>query len=94
MCWKYQEYLRDYLRCVAGVDASVGRLLDWLKAEGLDDNTIVVYSPDPRRPVWGGLPSGPGPAPRTGQLPVIWRTTVKKARLRSVFRPQATGSDW
>jgi arylsulfatase A-like enzyme len=44
--WKYQRYMRDYLRCVAGVDRSVGRLLDYLDDSGLADNTIVVYSSD------------------------------------------------
>ncbi|MEZ6016675.1 MAG: sulfatase-like hydrolase/transferase [Planctomycetota bacterium] len=44
--WMHQRYLKNYLRCVRGVDESVGRVLDWLEAEGLADNTIVVYSSD------------------------------------------------
>ncbi len=44
--WKYQRYIKDYLRCVASVDDNVGRLLDYLDASGLADNTIVVYSSD------------------------------------------------
>lgn len=44
--WKYQRYMHDYLACIASVDESVGRLLDYLKDAGLDDNTIVVYSAD------------------------------------------------
>ena len=44
--WKYQEYMKDYLRCVKAVDDSVGRILDYLKAEGLEDNTIVIYASD------------------------------------------------
>ncbi len=44
--WKYQEYMKDYLRCVKAVDESVGRCLDALKAEGLDRNTVVIYSSD------------------------------------------------
>lgn len=44
--WKYQRYITDYMRCIAGVDKSVGRVLDYLKAAGLDDNTVVVYSSD------------------------------------------------
>ena len=44
--WKYRRYMTDYLRCVKGVDTSVGRILDHLKASGLDDNTVVVYSSD------------------------------------------------
>src|SRR5262249_23006543 len=44
--WKYQRYLHDYLACVASVDESVGRLLDYLKEAGLDKDTLVVYSSD------------------------------------------------
>ncbi len=44
--WKYQRYMKNYLRCVAGVDDSIGRLLDWLDDAGLADDTIVVYSSD------------------------------------------------
>lgn len=44
--WKYQHYVRDYLRCVDSVDSNVGRLLDFLKQNHLDQNTIVVYSSD------------------------------------------------
>ena len=44
--WKYQRYVKDYLRCVASVDDNVGRMLDYLTESGLDKNTIVVYSSD------------------------------------------------
>jgi arylsulfatase A-like enzyme len=44
--WKYQRYIKDYLRCVASVDDNVGRLLDYLEDEGLAENTIVVYTSD------------------------------------------------
>ena len=44
--WKYQTYMKDYLRCVWSVDESVGRVLQALKDLGLDDNTIVMYSSD------------------------------------------------
>ena len=44
--WKYQQYLKDYLRCIKGVDDSVGRIFEALKAEGLLENTIVIYSSD------------------------------------------------
>lgn len=44
--WKYQAYMKDYLRCVKAVDDNVGRLLDELKAQGLDDNTVVIYASD------------------------------------------------
>ena len=44
--WKYQRYIKDYLRCVAGVDESVGKMLDYLKENDLDENTIVIYTSD------------------------------------------------
>jgi len=44
--WKYQTYMRDYLACIAGVDEQVGRLLDYLEANGLAENTVVMYSAD------------------------------------------------
>lgn len=44
--WKYQEYMRDYLRCVKSVDDSVGELLDYLKENNLEENTIVIYTSD------------------------------------------------
>ena len=44
--WKYQRYMRNYLRCVAGVDRNVGRVLDRLDEMGLAENTMVVYCAD------------------------------------------------
>ena len=44
--WKYQRYVKEYLRTVAGVDDNVGRMLDYLDASGLADNTVVIYSSD------------------------------------------------
>jgi len=44
--WKYQRYVKDYLRCVASVDDNIGRLLDYLDKSGLAENTVVVYSSD------------------------------------------------
>jgi arylsulfatase A-like enzyme len=44
--WKYQQYMRDYLRTIKSMDDNIGRLLDELKAQGLDENTIVIYSSD------------------------------------------------
>ncbi len=44
--WKYQRYIKNYLRCVAGVDRNIGRVLDYLEKNGLAENTIVVYSSD------------------------------------------------
>ncbi len=44
--WKYQRYIKDYLRCIASVDDNIGRVLDYLEEKGLAENTIVVYTSD------------------------------------------------
>ena len=44
--WKFQRYIKDYLRCIASVDDNIGRVLDYLDKNGLADNTIVVYTSD------------------------------------------------
>ncbi|MBC7820554.1 MAG: sulfatase [Planctomycetaceae bacterium] len=44
--WKYQRYIKDYLRCVAAVDDGVGRVLKYLDDTGLAQNTVVIYSSD------------------------------------------------
>ena len=44
--FKYQRYLQDYLACIAAVDKSVGEVLDYLKENGLDKNTVVMYASD------------------------------------------------
>jgi arylsulfatase A-like enzyme len=46
MRWKYQRYMQDYLACIAAVDENVGRLLNYLDENGLNENTIVVYTSD------------------------------------------------
>jgi arylsulfatase A-like enzyme len=44
--WAYQIYIKDYLRCIQSVDDNVGRVLDYLDAEGLSSSTIVIYTSD------------------------------------------------
>ncbi len=44
--WKYQRYIKDYLRTVASVDYNVGRFLDYLDESGLAKDTLVVYTSD------------------------------------------------
>lgn len=44
--WKFQIYLKNYLRCVRSVDDNVGRVIDYLKSNGLYENTIIVYMGD------------------------------------------------
>lgn len=44
--WKYQRYMQDYLATIKAVDESVGEVLDYLEANDLTDNTLVVYTSD------------------------------------------------
>ena len=44
--WKYQCYIKDYLACIASVDDSVGRMLDYVDDEGLAEDTVVIYTSD------------------------------------------------
>ncbi|HET6247523.1 MAG TPA: sulfatase [Tepidisphaeraceae bacterium] len=44
--WKYERFIKDYLRVVASMDDNVGRVLDYLDETGLAKNTIVVYTSD------------------------------------------------
>jgi arylsulfatase A-like enzyme len=44
--WKYQHYIKDYLRVVRSVDDQVGRVVSYLKEKGLYENTIIVYMGD------------------------------------------------
>jgi len=44
--WKYQRYIKDYLRVIASVDDNVGRVLDYLDGEGLTEDTVVIYTSD------------------------------------------------
>lgn len=44
--WAYQQYMKRYLACVAAVDENVGRIMAWLEAEGLMEDTIIVYTSD------------------------------------------------
>ncbi|MCG8306894.1 MAG: sulfatase [Cytophagales bacterium] len=42
----YQKYLKDYLRVIASLDESIGRILDYLDESGRAENTIVIYTSD------------------------------------------------
>jgi arylsulfatase A-like enzyme len=44
--WKFQRYIRDYLKCIQSVDDGVGDVLNYLDKNGLSENTIVVYTSD------------------------------------------------
>ena len=44
--WKYNRYIKDYLRCIKSVDDGVGEVLKYLDEAGLAENTIVIYTSD------------------------------------------------
>ncbi|MFT5257937.1 MAG: arylsulfatase A-like enzyme, partial [Arenicella sp.] len=44
--WRYQNYIKDYLACVKSVDDNVGRVLNYLKENNLEENTIIVVASD------------------------------------------------
>ncbi len=44
--WKFNRYIKDYLRTIKSVDDGVGEVLDYLKEAGLEENTIVIYTSD------------------------------------------------
>ena len=44
--WKFQRYIKDYLRVVKGVDDAIGDMLNYLDENNLAENTIVVYTSD------------------------------------------------
>lgn len=44
--WKFNRYIKDYLRTIQSIDDGVGAVLDYLDESGLSENTIVVYTSD------------------------------------------------
>ena len=44
--WKYQKYIKDYLATIRSVDDNIGKVLAYLKENGLEENTIVIYASD------------------------------------------------
>lgn len=46
MQWRFQRYMQDYLGTIASVDENVGRVLDYLEANNLTENTLIVYTSD------------------------------------------------
>lgn len=44
--WQFQRFMEDYLRCIKSVDDNVGKVLEYLKNNGLEENTIIIYTSD------------------------------------------------
>jgi arylsulfatase A-like enzyme len=43
---KYQINIRAYYRMISGVDRVIGRVVEELKEQGLDKNTVIIYTGD------------------------------------------------
>ncbi len=44
--WKYQRYIKDYIRCISAVDDAVGEVLKYLDESGLAKDTLIIYTAD------------------------------------------------
>ncbi len=42
----YQHMMHKYIRCLTGNDDNLKRVLDWLDAEKLEEDTVVIYTSD------------------------------------------------
>ena len=42
----YQRFIKDYIRCIDGLDDQIGRILDYLDQNKLSKNTLLIYSSD------------------------------------------------
>ena len=42
----YQKFVKDFLRSGAAIDDNIRKLLDYLDAAGLAENTVVIYTAD------------------------------------------------
>jgi arylsulfatase A-like enzyme len=42
----YRKHIKDYYAAITGVDEQFGRIVEALKAEGINQNTIVVFTSD------------------------------------------------
>ena len=43
---KYQEYVKQYLRCIAGVDRTVGEIRKVIADRGFADDTLTIFASD------------------------------------------------
>lgn len=44
--WKFQRYLKDYLSTAASLDRNIARIMNYVEANKLGKNTIVIYLSD------------------------------------------------
>ena len=83
--WKHlDEQKQVYSAVITDGDNDVGMILDSLKAEGLEDNTIVLFSSD-NGPEFTGGPNAKGRAGRYDNYYSIGETGGLRGRKRSLF---------
>ena len=75
---------RVYAAMVRSVDRSVGRVLQTLREEGLDDNTIVIFTSDNGAPGYIGLPE-------VNQPYRGWKVTLFEGGLRVPYMAKWPG---
>ena len=44
--WIFQRFVKDHHRAVVGVDENLGRVLEYLDATGMAEDTLIVYTTD------------------------------------------------
>jgi arylsulfatase A-like enzyme len=44
--WKFRRYMIDYLNTAESMDRNIGKVLDYLEENNLEENTLVVYLSD------------------------------------------------
>lgn len=44
--WKYQRYVKDYLKTAKSLDDNIGRLMTYLEENDLLENTLIIYTSD------------------------------------------------
>lgn len=44
--WIYQRFIKDRYRTITGVDENIGRVLNYLDANNLTDDTLIIYTSD------------------------------------------------
>lgn len=44
--WKFRRYMIDYLNTAESMDRNIGRVLDYLEENNLEENTLVLYLSD------------------------------------------------
>ncbi|MFD1614884.1 sulfatase family protein [Gelatiniphilus marinus] len=42
----YQKFVKDFMRSGAAIDDNIGKILDYLEASNLAENTVVIYTAD------------------------------------------------